>query len=90
MPRYIQLTPSALDCDSLPPAEWALPIPGVPLPPPAPDLPTELRNAWMFGNGQTGQLEKANQRAKDRAEIVANCKAQQAAAAKAATKRKFL
>ncbi len=58
--------PSA--CSSLLPDEWREPVPGAPLP------GGETVGEWIiFGDAQTAQLDKANDRALSAIEIVSRC-----------------
>jgi hypothetical protein len=68
-------TPSA--CSSLLPAEWLKGVPGAPLP------DGETVGDWVaFGDAQTAQLDKANDRYAAGVGIVSRCEARDAAAVK--------
>lgn len=74
--------PSA--CSTLLPAEWRLPVPGAPLP------AGETVGDWIaFGDAQTAQLDKANDRAVTSIGIVERCEVRDRAAVQRA-KPKFL
>lgn len=78
----IVATPSA--CSALLPSEWANGVPGAPLP------DGNTVGDWVaFGDAQTAQLDKANDRYSAAVGIVARCEARDAAAVKQA-KPKFL
>lgn len=79
----IAAIPSA--CVSLLPRNWQQGVPGAPLP--SGDV---LADWQVFGDAQTGQLDKANDRLVAAIGIVERCEARDAAAAKAATRRRVL
>lgn len=69
----IVAAPSA--CAALLPETWQAPVPGAPLP--ANDMVAE----WVaFGDAQTGQLDKANDRTSSAIGIVTRCEARDQAA----------
>lgn len=69
-------------CASLLPSEWVAGVAGAPLP------VDQTVGAWIvFGDAQTGQLDKANGRTADAIGIVTRCEARDVAAERAATKR---
>jgi hypothetical protein len=93
-PRLV--TPPASGCAELVPEEWGEGVPSANYPAdrgPLPKEPTarvqrleqDLTDARVFGNEQTGQLDKANGRTKDTLTIVRKCEARDAAAVKRLT-----
>mgnify|MGYP001074672482 CR=1 FL=1 len=75
-------TPNA--CASLLPEQWKAGVPGAPLP------DGETVGDWIaFGDAQTAQLDKANDRTASAIGIVERCEARDAAAVKRA-RRRFL
>lgn len=74
--------PSA--CSSLLPSEWREGVPGA-------DLPTgSTVGDWIaFGDAQTGQLDKANDRTRAAIGIVERCEERDAAAIRKARRRLF-
>lgn len=71
-------------CASLLPDNWRQPVPGAPLP------DGNAVADWIaFGDAQTGQLDKANDRTLAAIGIVDRCEARDAAAVKRA-RRRFL
>lgn len=73
----IVTTPIA--CTSLVPKHWRDPVPGVPLP------ATDTAGDWAAAfDGQTGQLDKANDRTVATIEIVETCERRDAAAVRRA------
>ena len=75
----IVATPSA--CSALLPPEWQTPVPGAPLP------EGETVADWIsFGDQQTAQLDKANDRTVSAIGIVSRCETRDAEAVKRARK----
>lgn len=75
----IVATPSA--CSALLPPEWQMPVPGAPLP------EGETVADWIsFGDQQTAQLDKANDRTVSAIGIVSRCETRDAEAVKRARK----
>lgn len=73
-------TPSA--CSTLLPTEWAKGVPGAPLP------DGQTVGEWIaFGDAQTAQLDKANDRYAAGVGIISRCEARDAAAVKHAKPR---
>lgn len=71
-------------CSALLPQAWREPVPGAPLP------QDDSAGAWIaFGDAQTGQLDKANDRTSAAIGIVERCETRDAEAVKRA-RRKFL
>jgi hypothetical protein len=71
-------------CSSLLPGEWREPVPGAPLP------DGQSVGDWIaFGDAQTGQLDKANDRTVSAIGIVERCEARDREAVKRA-RPKFL
>ena len=71
--------PSA--CSALLPQEWQTPVPGAPLP------ESETVGDWIsFGDQQTAQLDKANDRTISAIGIVSRCEVRDAEAVKRARK----
>ena len=70
-------TPSA--CSTLLPDEWAKGVAGAPLP-----TGDEVGDWVAFGDAQTGQLDKSNDRYRAAVGIVSRCEARDAAAVKRA------
>lgn len=69
-------------CSSLLPDEWREPVPGAPLP------EGSTVGDWIaFGDAQTGQLDKANDRTGAAIGIVARCEARDREAVKRARPR---
>lgn len=61
--------PSA--CSTLVPSSYRQPVPGADLP----GLDAAAGDLWIFGDRQTGQLDKANGRTADTLEIIEGCEA---------------
>ncbi len=71
-------------CSSLLPGEWREPVPGAPLP------DGQSVGDWIaFGDAQTGQLDKANDRTVSAIGIVERCEERDREAVRKA-RRKFL
>ena len=71
-------------CSSLLPSEWREPVPGAPLPDGA------TVGDWIaFGDAQTAQLDKANDRTSAAIGIVERCEARDREAVKKARRRLF-
>lgn len=71
----IVATPSA--CSTLLPAEWLAAVPGAPLP-----STSTVGDLAAFGDAQTAQLDKANDRYVSGVGIISRCEARDAAAVK--------
>lgn len=62
------MTASAAGCSALLPTDWALGVPGAPMPDEA------TAGAWIaFADAQTGRLDLANGRTRDALAIVRRC-----------------
>lgn len=73
---------SASACSALLPEAWRTPVPGAPLP------QGETVGDWIqFGDAQTGQLDKANDRTLSAIGIVERCEARDAEAVKRARRK---
>lgn len=72
-----RVTQHASSCADLIPAEWLVGVPGAPLPSLSAD-----RTEWqVFGEQQTGRLDKANGRTVDAVGILARCEGRDRAVA---------
>ncbi|SMF70473.1 hypothetical protein [Allosphingosinicella indica] len=69
------MTASGAGCASLIPAEWAVGVPGAPLP-----EGNQVGDWIAFADAQTGQLDKANGRTADTIGIIERCEKRDAAA----------
>lgn len=75
--------PSA--CTALLPSEWREPVPGAPLP------EEDTVGDWIaFGDAQTGQLDKANDRTLSAIGIVERCEARDREVIERASRKRFL
>jgi len=73
---------AASACSALLPQEWRAPVPGAPLP------GSDSAAEWVsFGDAQTGQLDKANDRTLSSIGIVERCEARDADAVRRAKRR---
>ncbi len=73
----MRVTQHASGCAELVPIEWAAGVEGAPLP----RLNADRTDWQVFGEKQTGQLDKANGRTRDAIGIVSRCEARDQAVA---------